>query len=173
MILGNKDIQKYLDEGKLVISPLAEDTIRENGVDLRAGDEILRFKRSENPIDITDKDAINGIYLHERVTDSFVLNPNERVLIKIKEHIKMPNDVIGFSNVRSTFARLGIFMPPTIADAGFEGYLTMLIIGGSVPIKVTPDMRLLHLVFSTTKSEVTKLYRGKYHNSEGVTGAKI
>jgi dCTP deaminase len=173
MILGNRDIKKYLEEGKLVISPLTEDTIRENGVDLRVGDEILRFKPTTNPIDINDTDMIKRSYLHEKVVDSFVLNPNERVLIKIKESIKMPNNVIGFSNVRSTFARLGIFMPPTIVDAGFEGDLTILIIGGDIPIKIAPDTRLLYLVFSTTKSEVTKPYRGKYYKSKGITHAKI
>ncbi len=173
MILGNKDITEYVDSGRLVISPLSEDTIRENGVDLRIGDEMMRFVHSEEEVDVNDKDALERLYRREKINGPFIINPNERVLVKMKEHIKMPNDLVGFSNIRSTFARLGVIIPPTIADAGFEGDLTILIVGGSVPIKVTPGTRFLHLIFSKTKSEVTKPYSGKYQKSGGVTGAKV
>lgn len=173
MILGNKDIKEYLDSGKLVISPLSEDTIRENGVDLRIGDEIMRFIQPSVEVDVNDKGALEKIYKMEKIDDYFTLNPNERVLVKIKEHIKMPNDLVGFSNIRSTFARLGVIIPPTIADAGFEGDLTILVVGGNVPIKVKTGTRFLHLVFSKTRSEVTKPYAGKYQKSGGVTGAKV
>jgi dCTP deaminase len=173
MILGNKDIREYLDSGKLVISPLSEDTIRENGVDLRIGNEILRFVDTTQEVDINDKDSLEKIYKKETIKSSFVLNPNERLLIKIKEHIKMPNDLVGLANVRSTFARLGISIPPTVADAGFEGDLTILVVGGNMPVRIEPDTRFLHLVLVKTKSEVTKPYAGKYQKSGGATGAKV
>lgn len=173
MILGNNDIKEYLDSGKLVISPLSEDTVRENGVDLRIGNEILRFVDDSQEVAVNDKDALNKLYKKEALAGPFTIKPNERLLVKIKEHITMPNDLVGFSNVRSTFARLGISIPPTIADAGFDGDLTILVIGGNVPIKVEPGTRFLHLVFSKTKSEVTKPYSGKYQKSDGATGAKV
>ncbi|MFP3225303.1 MAG: dCTP deaminase, partial [Sulfolobaceae archaeon] len=43
MILGDRDLKYYLEKGWIIIDPLKEDTIRENGVDLRVGGEIARF----------------------------------------------------------------------------------------------------------------------------------
>jgi dCTP deaminase (EC 3.5.4.13) len=45
MILSDNDIKEALSSGLLVIKPLSEDTVRENGVDLKVGSELLRFKR--------------------------------------------------------------------------------------------------------------------------------
>ncbi|EFD92457.1 MAG: deoxycytidine triphosphate deaminase [Candidatus Parvarchaeum acidophilus ARMAN-5] len=173
MILSDKDIKHYLDEGSLSIEPLSDDTIRENGVDLRIGDEIMRFVYNNEPVDITDKNAVEKSYRKEKITDSFVVYPQERILIKIHEKIKMPNNLIGMCNVRSTFARLGLSIPPTIVDAGYEGNLTIMLIGGNVPVKVQKMMRFLHLVFSKTLSDVEKPYAGHYNKSSSVTGAKI
>lgn len=173
MILGNGDIKEYLEQGKLGITPLSEDTIRENGVDLRIGDEIIRFADMGSTIKISDKDAVAAISKKEKVSGSFVLNANEKILVKIKERVKMPNDIIGFCNLRSTFARLGISIPPTIVDAGYGGDLTIGVSGGAVPIEIKVGTRFLHLVFSTTRSEVKGAYSGKYQNSDGAVGAKV
>jgi dCTP deaminase len=173
MILSDKDIKDYLEKKLLLIEPLSNDTVRENGVDLRVGDELLRFIYNKEPVDINDKSALEKVYTKEKVEKDFVIFPQERVLIKIDEKIKMPSNLVGFCNVRSTFARLGLAIPPTIVDAGYEGNLTIMMIGGNVPVKISKGTRFLHLIFSTTLSEVQKPYSGNYHQSSGVTGAKI
>ena len=173
MILSDKDIREYIEKNKLVIDPIANDTIRENGVDSRIGDELLRFVYNKEPVDINDKSILDKVYSKEKIDNSFVIFPQERVLVKISERIKMPNDLVGMCNIRSTFARLGIAIPPTIVDAGYEGNLTIMMIGGNVPVKISKGTRFLHLVFSTTLSEVQKPYAGNYHQSSGVSGAKI
>ena len=169
MILGDKDIHEYLNGKKLTVDPLSKDTVRENGIDLRVGDEIMRFVYNKDPVDINDKSLLEKVYTKENVEDSFVIFPQERILIKIK----VPNNLVGMCNIRSTFARLGLAIPPTIVDAGYEGNLTIMMIGGNVPVKISKETRFLHLVFSTTVSEVQKPYSGNYNNSSGVTGAKI
>lgn len=172
MILSDVDIRSYIDSKKLVIGQISDDTIRENGVDLRIGDEISRFVVTDSPVDIAKKDELPKLYKSEKVDKSFILGKNERVLVKIKENITLPDDLVGFCNIRSTFVRLGMSIPPTIADAGFSGYLTILLIGGPVPVLIEKDTRMLHLVFSKTTSKVKQPYAGKYQNSVGVTGAK-
>ncbi|MCL5009804.1 MAG: dCTP deaminase [Candidatus Parvarchaeota archaeon] len=173
MILGNEDIKEFIEVGKLSISPLSDDTIRENGVDLRIGDEIIRFSDDGNVARLSDKTSIESIYKTEKIIGNFILGKNEKILIKIKERVKMPNNLVGFCNLRSTFARLGITIPPTIVDAGYEGYITIGVSGGAVPIEIGTGTRFLHLVFSTTKSDVTSLYSGVYQNSKSVSGAKV
>lgn len=173
MILSDKDIRDYIDKKQLFIEPLSGDTVRENGVDLRVGDELLRFVYNKEPIDINDKSVLEKAYNKEKIDGNFVIFPQERVLIKIGEKIKMPNTLIGLCNIRSTFARLGLAIPPTIVDAGYEGNLTIMMIGGNIPVRISKGTRFLHLVFSTTLSEVQKPYSGGYNQSSTVTGAKI
>jgi dCTP deaminase len=166
MILGDRDIKYYLEKGWIVINPLRDDSIRENGVDLRVGGEIMRFADIFVPVSI-DNNA--PIYQKEE-GEEFVIYPYEHVLMVTEEYIKLPNDIIGLVNLRSTFARLGLFIPPTIVDAGFEGQLTIEVIGSQIPIKIKKGQRFLHLIFAKTLTPVEHPYNGKYQKQRGVRG---
>jgi len=52
LILSDWDIRVYLEKKLLVVNPLFEDTVRENGVDLRFGDEFCRFRRADRVVEI-------------------------------------------------------------------------------------------------------------------------
>ncbi|MEM3377236.1 dCTP deaminase [Metallosphaera sp.] len=170
MILGDRDIKSYLEKGLIKIDPLSEDTIRENGVDLRIGNEIARFKKGG--VFDPDKDNISN-FIEKEIGDEFIINPHEHVLLTTKEYVKLPNDVIAFVNLRSTFARLGLFIPPTIVDAGFEGELTIELVGSELPMKLKHGMRFIHLIFAKTLTPVERPYKGKYQNQRGVTISKL
>ncbi|MDP8013031.1 MAG: dCTP deaminase, partial [Nanoarchaeota archaeon] len=148
MILSDVDIRKAMESGELVIDPLQSDTVRENGVDLRLGDEILRL-RNKDIYDIHSNKADE--FVREK-GEAFVLNPNEHILILIRERIKLSSNLVGFINLRSTYARLGILIPPTIVDAGFEGNLTIGMLGSNFPIKLYPGERMVHLILARTES---------------------
>ena len=166
MILGDRDLKYYLEKGWLKIEPLSEDTIRENGVDLRVGGEIARFRNAGQEYE--DGKDPSSFYVIEK-GDEFTIYPNEHVLLVTEEYIKLPNDVMAFVNLRSTFARLGLFIPPTIADAGFEGQLTIEVIGSAFPVKLKRGTRFLHLIFARTLTPVENSYQGKYQGQRGVT----
>jgi len=57
MILGDRDLKYYLEKGWIIIDPLKEDTIRENGVDLRVGGEIARFINTDKAFDPDNPDS--------------------------------------------------------------------------------------------------------------------
>ena len=170
MIFSDRDLKYYLEKGWIKIEPLREDTIRENGVDLRIGNEIARFKK--NRIFDPDKDSIDD-FIEKEVGNEFIINPHEHALLTTEEYVKLPNDVMAFVNLRSTFARLGLFIPPTIVDAGFEGQLTIELVGSEFPIKLKYGMRFIHLIFAKTLTPVEKPYNGKYQKQMGVTPAKL
>jgi len=166
MILGDRDLKYYLEKGWIVISPLTQDTIRENGVDLRVGGEIARFKKTDEIYEI-EKDP-RSFYEIEK-GDEFIIYPNEHVLLVTEEYVKLPNDVMAFVNLRSSFARLGLIIPPTIVDAGFEGQLTIEVLGSAFPVKIKRGTRFLHLIFARTLTPVENPYHGKYQGQQGVT----
>ncbi len=172
MILSDRDIKNYIQNKKLVISPLSNDTIRENGIDLKIGDQIARFLRLKEPVDINNESEIRKAYAIEKGHE-FVIEPYEHILLTTLEYVKMPNDLIGFVNLRSTFARLGLIIPPTIIDAGFEGQITIELIGSEFPIRLTTGTRFIHVVFAKTSTPVEKPYQGKYSGQVGVTLPKV
>ncbi|EWG06442.1 MAG: deoxycytidine triphosphate deaminase [Candidatus Aramenus sulfurataquae] len=168
MVLSDRDIKNYIHEKKLVITPLSSDTVRENGVDLKVGDQIARFLKLAEPVDVDNPEEIKKAYVvthgHE-----FIIGPHEHVLLTTLEYVKMPNDLVGFVNLRSTFARLGLFIPPTIIDAGFEGQITIELVGSEFPVRLKKGTRFIHVIFAKTTTPVENPYRGKYMGQTGVT----
>jgi len=173
VILSDADVRILLGKGRLVIEPLHEDTVRENGVDLRLGSRFCRF-RSAGVFDTrSDWGRIGEFYECVEVGDEgFTVAPGEHVLAHTLEYIRLPDDLAGLVNLRSTFARLGIFVPPTVVDAGFEGQLTIEIIGSAFPVKLYPGQRFLHVVFMKTTTPVVRPYNGKYKGQRSATPPK-
>jgi len=166
MILSDMDIRRYLDSGELVIEPMFEDTIRENGIDMRLGGVIGRLRKTDEVFDPRIHDPRDFVEFEEG--DAFIIYPNEHVLLHTMEYIKMPRDLMAFVNLRSSFARIGFILPPTIVDANFEGELTIELIGGNFPIKLYKGDRFLHLVFAKLMTPAKKPYEGKYQGQKGV-----
>lgn len=175
MILSDWDIRIYVEKGLLVIKPLFEDTIRENGVDLRFGHQFCRFKKRGDITIDSRKYPVEDVLdcVEVSVEEGFVINPLEHVLATTLEWIELPHDLVGLVNLRSTFARLSLYIPPTVVDSGFRGQLTIEVIGGSMPVKVYPKQRFLHLIFARTSSPVHRPYSGKYQDQRGVTPPKL
>ena len=168
MILSDFDLWNYIKKGKIVVEPFDPEIIRENGLDLRLGDTVARLKHSKDPLDITKDSSIEEYYTIEKI-DEFIVHPHEHLLTTTLEYIKLPTDLMAFVELRSTFARLGLFIPPTIVDANFEGQLTIELVGGAFPVKLHKGQRFLHVIFAKLTSPVEKPYKGKYQGQRGVT----
>ncbi len=171
IILGDRDLRYFLEKGYIDIKPMSDHTVRENGIDLRIGSEVARLSKTKKVYDIGKK-ANNGFFKIEK-GDSFVIHPHEHVLMVTEECVRLPHDVMAFVNLRSSFARLGLFIPPTIVDAGFEGELTIEIIGSEFPIRILKGTRFLHLIFAKTLTPVDKPYSGRYQKQAGVTLPRV
>jgi len=166
MILSDSEIRKRIENKSLIIKPLYDDTIRENGLDLRLGGEIARVKNPNKLFDPIESD-IKEFYLIEK-GEKFTLMPNESILIHTIEYIKLPSDLIGFINLRSSYARLGLSIPPTIVDAGFEGQLTISLRGGGFKVYLYKGERIIHLILAKTSSPIKNIYKGVYKGQRGI-----
>jgi dCTP deaminase len=173
VILSDFDLMNYIKSGRLVIEPFSEAIVRENGVDLRLGDEIARLIPSETPLDTNATEMDLSTYFRVERGDSFIIRPYEKVLLTTLERVRLPNDVMAFVELRSSFARLGLTLPPTIVDAGFEGNITLEVEGSAFPIKLHKGQRFAHVIFAKTLNPVERPYRGRYQGQEGVTLPKL
>ncbi len=171
MILSDVKLRERINLKQLVIEPIHADTIQQNGVDLRVANQRARRVNSVELIDGSSKEEIsNSFEIENSVDNIFVISPLSHFLFSTQEKIRMPNNLVGFCGLRSTFARLGFVSPLTVIDAGFEGTLTIgLFYSGSVPIKVPVGSRFLHVIFAELKSEVEVPYQGHYQGQSGIS----
>ena len=79
-----------------------------------------------------------------------------------KEHLKLPDDLMAFVELRSTWARRGFFLPPTIVDAGFEGDLTFEILSYGEEMTAPVNQRFAHLIFARTTGPCTPFFAARY-----------
>ncbi|MCS7142939.1 MAG: dCTP deaminase [Aigarchaeota archaeon] len=166
MILSDFDLWNYIRTGRLRIDPFTEEIVRENGVDLRIGNSIGRLKRTGRVLDTRSRDTREFYEIEEG--ENFIIMPHEHVLLHTVEYLSLPRDLMAFVNLRSSFARVGLTLPPTIVDAHFQGQLTIELVGGEFPVRLYANDRFIHLVFAKLSSEVDKAYQGKYQGQRGV-----
>lgn len=172
MILSDFDLESFIREKRLVVKPFEKTIIRENGIDLRLDDEVARhnLKRSSSKIiDPSDEESIKDEYILYKKQKEIVVQPHEQVLLSTFEMVGLPDNLMGFVELRSTWARHGLFMPPTIIDAGFAGNVTLEVFNSSrFPILLRPKIRFAHIIFATTLNRVRNAYKGAYLNQRGV-----
>lgn len=167
MILGDYDIRLLIRAGDLVIEPFDDEIVRENGLDLRLGREYCKFKRTTKVLDPRSPGDPTEFYECSE-GDSIIIEPFEHVLLHTIEYIRLPPYIAGLVNLRSTWARTGIYVPATVVDAGFEGQLTIEVIGSSFPVKLYPGDRFLHLVLVKLNTPSVRPYDGSYKGQTGV-----
>lgn len=145
MILSGRDLSLYIETGKLKVSPIRQDQFQQNGIDLLL-DKVERQDGND-----PSKDS-----------DHFWLGCT-------RETLELPDDLMAFVELRSTWARRGFFLPPTIVDAGFKGNLTLeiLTMGGWDP-RMAISKPFAHLIFAKTTGPCVP-YDGVYKGQTGIT----
>ncbi|KKM81402.1 hypothetical protein LCGC14_1330160 [marine sediment metagenome] len=121
--------------------------------------------RNENIIGHYGKnpDAFREAGLDLRLQESIALMPGKFTLGLTAEIVRMPNDLMGFCNLRSSWARRGIIIPPTIVDPGFRGRLVIEMVNFSEEMIVLQEgERFLHLIIAKVTGAIP--YCGQYQN---------
>ncbi|MCL5011531.1 MAG: dCTP deaminase [Candidatus Marsarchaeota archaeon] len=175
MILSDFDLENYIKDKRLVIDPIGKDTIRENGVDLRISDEVAYYTDEFNNIniDISDEEVVKKLYTIEKKVSEIIINSRSHVLLSTVEKVTLPDDLMGFVELRSTAARHGLAMPPTIIDAGFSGTITLEVFNNApYNIILKPGTRFAHVIFARTTTRVKNPYKGTYFEQSGVKTPK-
>jgi len=168
-VLTHDEIIKLVNNDELKIEPYDISEVRENGLDLRVGYEYAQYSYSNQIVDPCELTNSSDLFKIVEAKDGKIpIPPLNFVLLATLERIKFPENVVGFCNLRSTFARYGLSMSPTIIDVGFEGNITIEIINSSSNyILLRPGMRFLHVILSRTEGKYK--YRGSYLGQKGVT----
>lgn len=167
-VLTRDAILRELHAGRMKIEPLADDQVGPASIDLTLGDEIRVFDRRTTPIPVRDDTDFRDHTALESLGDAFVLEPGATIHGITVECISLPNDLCGFLEGRSRFARLGLmihvtsaFVQPGVAN---RQVLEISNVAG-VALELYAGVRLCQLVLMRTEGEA--VYRGRFADQQG------
>ena len=171
MVLSDVDIRKYIERGKIKISPpLPPEQLGSCSVDFRLGNEFSVFEHSRHAfIDLKEKTAIQDLMRTIKVSDGepFILQPREFALAITEEALELDDDVLGRLEGRSSLGRIGIIVHGTagLFDPGWVGKATLELSNlGLMPVALYPGMRICSFTFEQLSSPVAVPYRKKAGN---------
>lgn len=151
MILSDRTIREQLAAGRIGIEPLADGAIQPSSVDLRL-DRYFRVFRNHTLGCIDVKQDLGALTdLVEIDPDGvFILHPGEFVLGCTLEQVKLPDDLVGRLEGKSSLGRLGLLIHSTagFVDAGWQGQLTLELSNvANLPITLYPGMKIGQVSF--------------------------
>jgi dCTP deaminase len=171
MVLSDVDIKRYIEQGKIKISPaLPPEQFGSCSVDFRLGAEFNIFEHSRHPfIDLKSKIGLEGLMrpMIVGLGEPFILQPREFVLAITEETLELDVDVLGRLEGRSSLGRIGIIVHGTagLFDPGWSGKATLELSNLSrMPVALYPGMRICSFTFEQLSSPVSVPYRKKPNN---------
>ncbi|EXI61798.1 dCTP deaminase [Mannheimia granulomatis] len=190
MRLCDTDIKRYLDEGKITITPRpADDKISGATADVRLGNSFRVFREHNTPyIDLSGPREEVAAQLNKVMSDeiiiedgeAFFLHPGELALATTLESVKLPANIVGWLDGRSSLARLGLMVHVTAhrIDPGWEGKIVLEFFNaGKLPLALRPNMAIGALSFEILSGDAAKPYNArkdaKYKNQQSAISSRI
>ncbi len=185
MILSDRDLKARLAKGDLVVDPIDDPDlqIQPASIDLRLDRRFVIYRLTNiSCIDARDPSSLEPFMEPMEVPEGegFVLQPGAFALGSTLETVKIPPDLVGRVEGRSSIGRLAIVVHATagFVDPGFEGQITLELSNlGRCAVKLYPGMRISQIVFHTMVSPSERPYgkaRGsKYQGQEGPVASRI
>ena len=169
MILSDRDIKKYIEEGKIKIHPLPDFEIQLGpaSLDVRLDNIFRVFNHTQVPyIDPKNKSTFENLTEVIKIEENkpFVLQPGQFILASTLEEVELPDDIGARIEGRSSWGRLGIIVHSTAGyiDPGFKGKITLEMSNiGMLPVLLYPGMRICQLSFEKLSSPAQKPYPQK------------
>jgi len=180
--LSNKKILELLKSQELIVHPILDPKQISGGrIDLRLDNVLYFIKRVEkpfyDPMEYAETQKEPEQYVEEQVKsygDRIVLHPNDYALAPLFEFVRVPTNVIGRLDGRSSLGRLGVVVHSTAGsvDPGYSGPLVMELMNhGMLPVVLYPLMRIATLTLMALSDHVDE-YAGKYGKTTKLFGVE-
>lgn len=162
MALSDRDIKRAIRAGRLVVEPYREEAVQPVSVDLTLGNK-LRVFRSERYYLIDVKQEMPNLTEVVEIDElnPFILHPGAFVLGITGEWVRLPADLMGRLDGKSSLGRLGLLVHSTAGfiDPGFQGGIVLEFSNISpLPITLYAGMPIAQISFYQTSSPAERPY---------------
>ncbi|MET0503321.1 MAG: dCTP deaminase [Candidatus Binatia bacterium] len=166
MFLSHQTIEKYINEGKIIIKPdFDKKNIRPVGIRIHLAKELL-LPEPDQVVSLTVAQDLK--YQHiDLAQGHFLLEPGQFVLGASHEAIQTPPNVLAILDGRSTVARLGLttHITASVIDGTFETpHVAVLEIKnvGNFKIKLNFKDPIAMMLFAELRDPVTQKIQSQY-----------
>jgi len=156
---------KYIKEERIRITPFEIDQIGPTSIDLTLGSEFRVFRKVRKIFHV--KEDMNYEEVTQVITvkdgDYLLLMPGELVHGITKEKIKLAEDLAGWIEGRSRFARIGLMIHVTagLVQPGCDNKQVLEISNMSpMPIALYPGTRICQIILEKLKGKAK--YEGRF-----------
>lgn len=166
-ILTHDEIIARVRAGEIGIDPFNPAAVGPASVDLRLGTQFRVFKRVRDIFHVTEEAAYEEVSELVEVAESdyFVLMPGETCHGLTVERIRLPDNLCGWLQGRSRFARLGLMVHITAAfiQPGVDNHQALEINNaGPIPLALRPGTAVCQFMFEETVGQAR--YEGRYRD---------
>ena len=174
---------RWMAEEHKMIDPFAPELIREGvisfglssyGYDIRLSNH---FKLPGDHLTVVDPKNLPPDAYTDLEADICLVPPGATILARSIEYFRIPRNVTGLMTCKSTYARVGVIVPATVLEAGWEGFLTIGVINvSSFPVKVYANEGISQVLFFEGDEPCDVSYadrKGKYQAQDRITPARL
>ncbi|MFH0836596.1 MAG: dCTP deaminase [Candidatus Aenigmatarchaeota archaeon] len=167
MILTRDEILKEIKNERIKIKPFRKKSLGPASYDMSIGNEFRTFIKTGKNLLIDEHADYKKITKIVRTTKPFILESGESALGITNEELTLPDNICGWIQGRSRFARLGLMVHITAAfiQPGVKNRQVLEFFNAhpeSVAIK--PGTRVCTVIFETCKGNAR--YKGKFLNQK-------
>ena len=181
MILSDRSIREAIASGRLAVEPFDPALVQPSSIDVRLDNKFLVFRNTKRAYIDVKQPADDLMELIEVGADEpMFLHPHEFVLGSTIERVRVPDDLVGRLEGRSSLGRLGVVIHSTAGfiDASFHGHITLEISNlANLPIALYPGMRIGQISFTQMTTPADQPYgpaRGsKYSGQRLPTASRL
>lgn len=181
MVLSDRTIRRLLEEGRILIDPYDESLLQPSSVDVRVDHRFRVFRNSRYPyINVKEPQEELTELVEVMGEEPFILHPGEFVLGSTLERIRLPDDLVGRLDGKSSLGRLGLLIHSTAGfiDPGWDGHVTLELSNvANLPITIYPGMKIGQLSFVQLSEPAETPYGAgklgsKYQGQQGPTPSR-
>ena len=167
MILTKDEILKEIKRKKVAIQPLDTDSIGPASIDLKLGNRLRVFKKNKAVVSIDEAIDYKKITKVVDISKGYILKPGELVLGITKERITLADNICGWLQSRSRFARFGLMSHITapFICPGVSNYQVLEIFNASNrKLKLRPSLKICQLILQQCRGSAK--YQGRFKDQE-------
>jgi len=164
-VLTRDVILRELDSGRIRIDPLDRSQIGVASIDLTLGHQIREIKSSDDAIRVEDETDYRDHTSVRTLDAPYRLEPGVTIHGITAEHVSLPDDLCGFLEGRSRFARLGLMIHVTSAyvQPGVSNRQVLEMSNvSSRALEIVAGVRICQLVLMRTEGRA--VYTGRFKN---------
>jgi dCTP deaminase len=181
VVLSDRTIARLIAEGRIQIDPYDSSLLQPSSLDVRVDRYFRVFHNARYPYidvkqpqeELTEQVEVDG-------DQPFILHPGEFVLASTLERVRLPEDLVGRLEGKSSLGRLGLLIHSTAGfiDAGFEGHMTLELSNvANLPITIYHTMKIGQLSFMQLSEPASAPYGSrelgsKYQGQRGPTPSR-